>query len=110
MFQLQPSTEGALGIDNHSLVTNATRVSNATTEISKAAANTPFPKINITDDDDNTYISGGTTATALSSPPTSTESSSSSILKPSVLRTMVDNNLLCNIEKEPWTHSITRTR
>ena len=87
MFQLQSSTEEALGIDNHhSLATNATGVSNATTDISKDAVNTPFPAIDITDDDNNTYISRVTTATALSSPPTSTKSSSSLTPKPGILR------------------------
>ena len=87
MFQLQPSTEVALVIDNHhSLSTNATGVSTTTTEIIKAVANTPFPVINITDDDNNTYISGVTTATALLSPPTSTESSSFPAPKLGVLR------------------------
>ena len=56
MFQLQPSIEGALGIDDqHSLATNATGLTNTTTENSKATADTSFTVINVTDDDNNMF-------------------------------------------------------
>ena len=86
MFQLQSSTEGALWIDDHhSLATNATGVSNATKEISQAAANTSFPVIDIQEDDTITIISGVTNVIALSSPPNSIESSNSPVPKTCVL-------------------------
>ena len=86
IFQLQPSTEGALGIDDHHpLATNATGVSNATKEMSQAVANSSFPVSDIQDDDAITIIRRVTNATALSSTLNSTGSSNSPAPKTGVL-------------------------
>ena len=82
MFQLEPNTGGALGIDDqHSLATMATGVSNATPEMSQAAASTSFLVNAIKDDNAITVTSGVTTATAFSSPQNSTESNHSATPK-----------------------------
>ena len=82
MFQLEPSTKGALGIGNQcSLAIMATGVSNATQKMSQAVASTLFPVNAIKDDDAITVTSGMTTATAFSSAKNSTESNHSATPK-----------------------------
>ena len=87
MFQLEPSTEGTLGIDDeNSLATMATRVSNETQEMSQAVASIPFLVNTIKDDNAITVTSEVTTATTFSSPQNSTESNHSSTPKSATVR------------------------
>ena len=82
MFQLEPSTEGALEIDyQYSLATMATGVFNATQEMSQAVGSTHYPVNTIKDDNAITVTSGVTTAIAFSSLQNSIESNHSTTSK-----------------------------